>query len=1283
MQPKFAGPFFTMLTIEIRYQRTPTCEERSKDSDGMIAGIGIISVEAEGFRREETTTKYVCGSGDAAGGRGALEDLHLEAPPEAVEGSVRAWVSASTTYMAFVKKNMGRLLPHGRGDEVSLFDAANEYLVEALANLEEVQDAEFMNLLYDNIEKGYERQREYRLEDNSYTTLGSRNRSASSWMTAYILSVGTISTNFSVMRETWSWQSSLQRVGSGDGCFDSVGKVYDDLLKNKNTGKESRVLITAYKMISVCISGWGGPPHLNPFRARDCLVKHSSKDPFILAIKAYAIACVQLPEAKMMLKELFLQAVETEEYIYWDLPDDEAGSNIKEIRIVSYAALAIMRYHYNTFKSKLYKMSRWLVEQMNSRGGFYSVFDTMMAMRSLLFFDTRQINHNVSVSVMATNANDTLHFDREDQFKVQRVDFPASPTNVSFTVAGNGCAIVQAAVEYTVREHYQSKVFSLSVTGQWNPGFVCNRPHHLSVCVASPQLSNKTSNLVAVEITLVSGFVPREEDLEKIVRPSMSVFAQYRYDNTSNKVIFYADGLTAQENCLEFEVLRAIDFEVAKPGVVVVYDYYHPEIALSKSYTLSSSGKCSSVREALNTYRNNAASEGGEHPPADPFSVRIDLPSHAKQDEIIPIRITAESHLDQTLYVILMLDNTTQYEIIEDASQTAAKGAGEQSTCLEARGTTTGVFKIRPLVAEVVNITVGVSVQIQSSLSCESADPFASDYIYVSLMNITVEPDGFTREKTWAKYACGPDIRSGQDTLQDWRIEAPPEAVQGSVKAWLRAASNFMAVIEQNTEPLLLHNRGDIEGLKAAANQYLYINFIGSMRYRNESYDAVLSNVKEGNLRQLQYRLEDDSYAVFGNRNKEVSSWMTSYFLTTAALTSQRNITRPTWNWLNTLQRDADNEDGCFDHVGKVYHDGLRNETTGGVSRVLLTAYTMVSLGISAWDGPPHINPFKAQECILKHKSTDPFTLAIKAHALGVTFSDEKDNVLTELFKQATDTGDYIYWDIPNDKSGTNSEAVQTASYAAMAIMKTEYDRKFEAELKKVIRWLAAQANSRGGFNSIFDTMMGVRALLYYERRAIEFDVEAKVMAEGVDRTLTFSSDNFRRIERVDFPILPADVKLDVSGSGCAFLQAVVQYSVNDHYNSEDFSLAVSSSADANVCGVSRINVCTSYLPNRQSNLVAVEVTLVSGYTPLKENLEALVSSGNSAFTEYEIKGNKVVLYAASLSAEEACADFGVVRELEVEEAKPGVVVVYDYYQPEIAKSNSYTISPANACTKN
>lgn len=89
----------------------------------------------------------------------------------------------------------------------------------------------------------------------------------------------------------------------------------------------------------------------------------------------------------------------------------------------------------------------------------------------------------------------------------------------------------------------------------------------------------------------MSGFVPQEKDLEEIVRPSMSVFTQFRYENMTNKVIFYADGLTAKETCLGFKVLRVIDFEIAKPGVVVVYDYYHPEVALSKVNSVHS-GLC-------------------------------------------------------------------------------------------------------------------------------------------------------------------------------------------------------------------------------------------------------------------------------------------------------------------------------------------------------------------------------------------------------------------------------------------------------------------------------------------------------------------------------------------------------------------------------------------------------------------------------------------------------------------------------------------------------------------
>lgn len=45
-------------------------------------------------------------------------------------------------------------------------------------------------------------------------------------------------------------------------------------------------------------------------------------------------------------------------------------------------------------------------------------------------------------------------------------------------------------------------------------------------------------------------------------------------------------------------------------------------------------------------------------------------------------------------------------------------------------------------------------------------------------------------------------------------------------------------------------------------------------------------------------------------------------------------------------------------------------------------------------------------------------------------------------------------------------EEVQVASYAALAIMR-RFNR-FEPKLEKLIRWIAEQENSQGGFNSVF-----------------------------------------------------------------------------------------------------------------------------------------------------------------------------------------------------------------------
>nr|XP_027226646.1 pregnancy zone protein-like [Penaeus vannamei] len=645
-----------------------------------------------------------------------------------------------------------------------------------------------------------------------------------------------------------------------------------------------------------------------------------------------------------------------------------------------------------------------------------------------------------------------------------------------------------------------------------------------------------------------------------------------------------------------------------------------------------------------------------------PISVNATLPSHAVLGETLPILLTVRNNMNQSLFLTM--------EVIENISVGQTEG---KTACLASKDTLVEGFKIRPDTFGIVPVTLGIGSKRQKNVSCDEGKQDDSDYIYIAALNITVLPEGFKRDKVLSNYACGLAVRDGNESLPQWQMEAPTEAVGGSVKAWVAITNSFLALPFEGLDSLLLHGRGDIDGLADSASAHLlHVDIFDNKVDVPHLIEKVSNAVK----RQNRYRLRDASYTTPSSRDRAPSSWMTAYILTIASIANSFNMTRSVWNWQGKLQRNGDGEDGCFEQVGDFYHDSLRNETTGEVSRALNTAYTMIAAGISAHDGPPSLSPSRARDCLVKHVSSDPFVLAIKAYALACVQYREGEDMLKDLFAQAIETDKHIFWEL-----GGAVEEVQVASYAALAIMR-RFNR-FESKLEKLIRWIAEQENSQGGFNSVFDTMTGVRALIYHDRDRTKFDVEVSVQTVDTKRTLIFNETDSHGVQRVDLPVLPVSVNLSMTGSGCALFKGVVQYNVMEHYNSNNFSLAVRTDSN-NTCNSnsSHINVCTSYLPNRQSNMVAVEITLVSGYTPYKEDLEALLKSKNSVFTKYDIKGNKVILYIVGLSAEEACADFGVVRELEVEDAKPGVVVVYDYYQPEFAVSTNYRLAaPAAQCT--
>ncbi|KAF2344936.1 Alpha-macroglobulin receptor-binding, partial [Trinorchestia longiramus] len=167
------------------------------------------------------------------------------------------------------------------------------------------------------------------------------------------------------------------------------------------------------------------------------------------------------------------------------------------------------------------------------------------------------------------------------------------------------------------------------------------------------------------------------------------------------------------------------------------------------------------------------------------------------------------------------------------------------------------------------------------------------------------------------------------------------------------------------------------------------------------------------------------------------------------------------------------------------------------------------------------------------------------------------------------------------------------------------------------------------------------------------------------DLTVTITKNNNLETHQVDVSQIPNDIMVEVKGSGCLVVQAVVSYSVENAQESTAMSLDVSTCRNcSDDCQVYNFNACVAYnLQGRESNMAIIEVNLVTGYTPNKEDLRSYV---NENIKQYEVEGSQVIFYLNSLNASLTCVYFRAIQVAVIENPKKGTVKAYDYYEPEL-----------------
>ncbi|OXB52985.1 hypothetical protein ASZ78_005920, partial [Callipepla squamata] len=480
--------------------------------------------------------------------------------------------------------------------------------------------------------------------------------------------------------------------------------------------------------------------------------------------------------------------------------------------------------------------------------------------------------------------------------------------------------------------------------------------------------------------------------------------------------------------------------------------------------------------------------------------------------------------------------------------------------------------------------------------------------------------------------------------------------------------------------------------------------------------------VPAGFERVQSFRKSDGSYGAWLHRDS--STWLTALVLRVLALSRPylpvaSSGPAASLRWVLRQQR----RDGAFREHRAVVH----REMQGGVAdpgpeaMVSLTAFVVVAL-----HGARTLLPPDSPELPLLDKSLSraskflrgrverlgTYGTAITSYALALvdTAPPGPHPAVERLRRMARSAhgGRATFW-----PSGGPAATVEATGYALLALLQS----RDMAGAARAARWLREQSNYGGGFHSTQDTVVALEALaqmwLQWGRGStsgLNLDLSwpggARGRAGGTQVTLNPGLEPLERELQVrtrrdggdegDMKTLgmcPVTVKVDGHGEGT--LTVLRQFRLLSPPNATCRALHL----DVAITGpivyhgeatpptqatppwrgfLTRGVACCRRSPGvALTGMVVVEISLLSGFSPHRSDLDKLRDVVDHWISHYELDGNRLVLYldehspcisvfhlVTQISPERQCLSFGATQDIAVGHMQPAMAAIYDYYEP-------------------
>ncbi|XP_041731873.1 alpha-2-macroglobulin isoform X2 [Coregonus clupeaformis] len=651
-----------------------------------------------------------------------------------------------------------------------------------------------------------------------------------------------------------------------------------------------------------------------------------------------------------------------------------------------------------------------------------------------------------------------------------------------------------------------------------------------------------------------------------------------------------------------------------------------------------------------------------------PFFLELTLPYSIIRGEHFELKATVFNYLSKCIMVSVTPAPSLDYTLtpLNDV---------QYSSCLCANGRKTFSWTMAPSVLGVFNVSVSAEA-VQSHTTCDNEIVNVPERgrIDIVTQSLLVKAEGTEKTDTYNWLLCP----TGETLTEEVELQLPKNVVDGSDRISLSVLGDILGRALKNLDGLLQmpYGCGEQNMALLAPNIYILEYLRNTEQLTPAIRDKAIKFLTSGYQRQLNYKHVDGAYSTFGQGSG--NTWLTTFVLRSFGKAQSFIYIDPakieeSKTWLERQQ----GKHGCFRRLGKLFNNRMK----GGVTdEVTLTAYitaSMLELNMSVSD--PVV--YGSLSCLRNSTSdlSNTYTTALLAYTFTLAGDMEtRAQLLQHLDTIALQEGGLLHWTQTSSETSA-SLAVEISSYVLLASLSASPLSSSDlGYASRIIRWLVRQQNAYGGFSSTQDTVVALQALALYSTRVYSREGASTVTVQspsGAQHLFDVNQNNKLLYQERTLQDTEGKYSVEVKGSACASVQVALHYNIPTPTDSTTLSIQVKTEVDCNSNSLRprvMLKLQSQYHGKElTTNMIIVDLKMLSGFAPDPESLGRLRSS--LQVDRVDTKDDHVLMYLTELpSLFPFNHTLDIIQELPVQNLKPAVVKIYDYYQPSDQAETEY-----------